>query len=134
MSKYYLERAKEITRNWNKKEDEKGLTKCLKILTFDENCEYQAFCVELSSPGYLDKLYSDMNFQAKVIAAYVRENIEDFHCKYLNDEQMKELNPLIRNAIYTALYDMDFSVARTYMVQKFNLPSYWEDCEYVEHM
>jgi len=30
--------------------------------------------------------------------------MEDFHCRHLSDEQMAELNPIIRNAIYTALY------------------------------
>jgi len=47
----------------------------------------------------LDKMKIDNNLLAKLIAAYVRNNIEDFHCKYLTDAQMKELNPLIRNAI-----------------------------------
>jgi len=29
---------------------------------------------------------------------------KDFHCKHLSDEQMAELNPIIRNAIYTTIY------------------------------
>ena len=41
--------------------------------------------------------------RALLIAMYVRNNIEDFHAEHLSDAQMKELNPLIRNAIYTAL-------------------------------
>ena len=46
---------------------------------------------------------------------------------------MKELNPLIRNAIYTFLVNerngdtMDIS-----FVCNLNLPSYWEDCEYIK--
>jgi len=41
--------------------------------------------------------------RALVIAMYVRNSIEDFHAEHLSDAQMKELNPLVRNAIYTAL-------------------------------
>lgn len=50
-------------------------------------------------------LRDDKNRVAKAISAYVRNKIEDFHANYLSDEQMKELNPLIRNAIYTFLID-----------------------------
>ena len=35
-----------------------------------------------------------------LIAKYIRNEMEDFHCKHLTDEQMKELNPIIRQAIY----------------------------------
>lgn len=38
----------------------------------------------------------------KYIGSVIRNAMEDFHCKYLSDSQMKELNPIIRNAIYTA--------------------------------
>lgn len=75
---------------------------------------------------------NDLNFKAKAIAAYVRLNIEDFHHN-LTDAQMKELNQLTRNAIYSFLKDeadgdfMDISA-----VCKFNLAPYWEDCEYVD--
>ena len=41
---------------------------------------------------------------AKIIAMTVRNEMEDFHVKHLSDAQMKELNPIIRNAIYTTLY------------------------------
>lgn len=50
-------------------------------------------------------LLHDNNRLAKAVAYYVRNGIEDFHVKYLSDEQMRELNPLIRNAIYTFLVD-----------------------------
>lgn len=50
-------------------------------------------------------LLHDNNRLAKSVAYYVRNGIENFHVKYLSDEQMKELNPLIRNAIYTFLVD-----------------------------
>lgn len=51
------------------------------------------------------ELLCDKNRLAKAVAYYVRNSIEDFHVKYLSDKQMRELNPLIRNAIYTFLVD-----------------------------
>lgn len=50
------------------------------------------------------ELKTRMQFQAKYIAIVVRNAMEEFHSKYLSDEQMRELNPIIRNAVYTALY------------------------------
>jgi hypothetical protein len=41
---------------------------------------------------------------ANFIAMVVRNAMEDFHCQHLTDDQMKELNPIIRNAICTALH------------------------------
>jgi hypothetical protein len=38
-----------------------------------------------------------------LIALSVRNEMEDFHCKHLSDEQMKELNPIIRQGIYNML-------------------------------
>jgi len=82
--------------------------------------------------SFKNKLENNLNFKAKAIAAYVRYNIEDFHHEHLTDAQMKELNPLIRNAIYTFLKDEArgniFKISSTCAL---NLPSYWEDCEYV---
>lgn len=83
--------------------------------------------------SYEDKLKNDLNFRAKAIAAYVRCYMEDFHCEHLSDAQMKELNPIIRNAIYTFLKDDAddnfFAISGTCAC---NLASYWEDCEYLE--
>lgn len=50
-------------------------------------------------------LLCDNNRLAKAVAYYIRNGIENFHVNYLSDEQMRELNPLIRNAIYTFLVD-----------------------------
>lgn len=77
-------------------------------------------------------LSTNNNYLAKALAAYVRCHIEDFHHKYLSDEQMRELNPLIRNAIFTMLEDM--SEGRYFKISgllRLNLPDYWEDCEYI---
>jgi hypothetical protein len=40
---------------------------------------------------------------AMVIARFVRDALEDFHCDHLTDEQMAELNPLVRKGIVEAL-------------------------------
>lgn len=50
-------------------------------------------------------MITDKNRIAKAIAVYLRNKIEDFHVKYLSDDQMRVLNPLIRNAIYSFLID-----------------------------
>lgn len=74
------------------------------------------------------------NFFAKALAAYVRYNMEKFHAEHLSDEQMRELNPIIRNAIFTMLEDM--TEGRYFKISgllRLNLPDYWEDCEYIEH-
>ena len=47
----------------------------------------------------------DKNRLAKAIAVHVRNGIENFHWKYLSDDNMREINPRIRNAIYTFLMD-----------------------------
>lgn len=83
-----------------------------------------------TAPTFQKMLKKDKDFQAKLIASYVRNNIEDFHCKFLNDDQMKELNPLIRNAIYTALIDFDNFLISAYLHSVMYVPKYWEDCEY----
>jgi hypothetical protein len=45
-----------------------------------------------------------MRNYAKYIAMVARNAMEDFHCKHLSDTQMEELNPIIRDAVYTAIY------------------------------
>jgi len=69
------------------------------------------------------------NWAAKFIAAVVRNYMEDFHCKYLSDAQMKELNPIIRNAIYTAIVVMDENPTAAAAYASMYVPPYWEDCE-----
>ena len=60
--------------------------------------------------------------------------MEDFHTKHLSDEQMKELNPIIRNAIYTALYayykQEESSKAKEFVSYNLSMvPEYWEEPE-----
>lgn len=68
---------------------------------------------------------------ATYIAMVIRNAMEDFHCKHLTDEQMRELNPIIRNAVCTAIHafqnyersprDRQFAEFQFSMV-----PKYWE--------
>jgi len=68
------------------------------------------------------------------IAMVIRNEIEDFHADNLTDAQMRGLNPLVRNAVYTALYALahidDSAATRAFVL--FNLqmiPDYWEPPE-----
>ncbi len=74
---------------------------------------------------------------AMFIAAIVRNAMEDFHCQYLSNKQMKELNPIIRNAIATALHILRHSqtneAAKKAMEFSFGcIPAYWEDPELLD--
>lgn len=65
------------------------------------------------------------------MAMVVRNALEDFHCRHLSDAQMKELNPLIREAIYNAFYahaHFETSTQARRFVQYHTemIPSYWE--------
>lgn len=60
--------------------------------------------------------------------------LEDFHCQHLSDGQMAELSPIIRNAIYTAMYachSEKHSKAATEVVSfhLISIPKYWEEPE-----
>ena len=75
-----------------------------------------------------------MKSHSKYISIVIRNAMEDFHSKHLSDAQMKELNPLIRNAVYTALYTMHYcndSVRAKQFVdsQVEMIPGYWEEPE-----
>jgi hypothetical protein len=69
---------------------------------------------------------------ALYVAMVVRNAVENFHCQHLSDEQMKELNPIIRNAICTALHAVKQSsrseAARAFVAfQQRMIPKYWEE-------
>ena len=73
----------------------------------------------------------ELKMTALYIAMVVRNALEDFHCKHLSDEQMKELNPLIRDAVYSALHayaHFEASAQARRFVQHHTeaIPSYWE--------
>src|SRR5437773_1028622 len=68
---------------------------------------------------------------AMLVAMVVRNALEDFHCQHLSDEQMKTLNPLIRNAIFTALHAISNcrTSPRAEAFVDFHrrmIPAYWE--------
>ena len=79
---------------------------------------------------------------AKLIAMHVRNEMEDFHRKHLDDAQMKELNPIIRKAIYQTLRNLFFlkngtKKQRLVAIQQIHflfltLPDYWEDPDLTE--
>jgi len=66
------------------------------------------------------------------IAMVVRNEMEDFHAKYLSDDQMSELNPIIRNAICTALhaaqhYGISLGAKNFVDFHQMQIPDYWEE-------
>jgi len=69
---------------------------------------------------------------AKTLAIVVRNQMENFHCKHLSDAQMKELNPIIRNAIYTALVQLIENRDAMVAYAQLYIPPYWEDCELLD--
>ena len=79
--------------------------------------------------------------QAMLLGIEVRNRMEDFHVKYLSDEQMKELNPIIRQGIINGIELWD-EYKRFMKTTKLNgkmseyvalaimtIPDYWEPPE-----
>ncbi len=74
---------------------------------------------------------------ATYIAMVVRNAMEDFHCEHLTDDQMKQLNPIIRNAVCTALhafnnYEKADAAARFVDYNFRMIPKYWEKPELLD--
>lgn len=81
---------------------------------------------------------NDRQKQTMLLAIEVRNNIENFHSKYLTDEQVAELNPLIRQGIINGIELWEeynkFSLSKEvkgeiteYMLMAiFMIPDYWE--------
>jgi hypothetical protein len=73
---------------------------------------------------------------AKIIAMVVRNEMEDFHVEHLDDAQMRELNPIIRNAICDALHMVanaeEPAIAPIYAFNLRCIPKYWEEPELSE--
>ena len=79
----------------------------------------------------------EMGRFAMMVAMTVRNAMEDFHCEHLTDEQMRQLNPIVRNAIATALHAFEnyesSEPARKFMdFQHRCIPAYWEPPELLE--
>jgi hypothetical protein len=82
---------------------------------------------------------------AKIIAMHVRNELEDFHVRYLNDDQMRELNPIIRNAIYSTLIGLYYAGDESKPKRNRSalawvnfllvlIPRYWEDPELTDDL
>jgi hypothetical protein len=75
-----------------------------------------------------------LRMQATYVAIVVHNAMEDFHRNHLSDNQMRELNPIIRNAIFTALYAEETlcQSERSKEFVKYHwelIPPYWEEPE-----
>jgi len=71
---------------------------------------------------------------ATFIAMVIRNTMEDFHAEHLTDEQMKQLNPIIRNATCTALHAFNnyqhHPEAKRFIDYHLRMiPTYWEPPE-----
>lgn len=75
-----------------------------------------------------------MQLITKIIANAINDGIKDFRGKNLSDEQLKELDPLIRSSIYNILsafgyYDVD-PLCREFVNQHlYSIPKHWEDVQ-----
>ena len=88
----------------------------------------------MGAKGRVPKPSAECLGMATYLASVVRNAMEDFHVKHLTDAQMRELNPIIRNAIYTGFEALAYSeksaAARAFVDhQKALIPSYWEEPE-----
>ena len=94
------------------------------------------------NPEKFNKL-TPIQKQTILIAIIVRNEMDDFHAEHLSDKQMKELNPIIRQAIFDALnlleilndpnsnknqFDEAISIANFEIGL---IPDYWEIPEHV---
>ena len=74
---------------------------------------------------------------ATCIAMVIRNALEDFHCQHLSDDQMRQLNPIIRSAVATALHALDHynqvGAAHRYVDYHCrSVPNYWEPAQLLE--
>ena len=82
----------------------------------------------------MPELHEETRKLASYIAMVIRNAMEDFPHEHLTDEQMKELNPIIREAVCTALHAFENyqSSPRAREFVDFNfmlIPKYWEKPE-----
>ena len=88
----------------------------------------------MTKPTQILKPSKNLQEMAMFLAMVVRNAMEDFHHRHLSDQQMKELNPIVRNAIYTGLqalrhYDRSEGARSFADFQKMLIPNYWEQPE-----
>jgi len=80
------------------------------------------------------EITEDKNYFAKLIAAVVKNCMEEFQEKHLTDEQMKELNPIIQNAIYTALVRVKEYPNAMRVYYRSHVANDLEDCRILRHV
>jgi hypothetical protein len=56
----------------------------------------------------------------------IRNAMEDFHVEHLSDAQMKELNPIIRQAVFDTLNFMKNDNKGELGFLVMSIPEYWE--------
>ena len=59
-----------------------------------------------------------------VAAMVIRDAMEEFHAEHLTDAQEAALNPIIRDAIYTALYAIQHGEEEPWCQRFFEHPKY----------
>ncbi|MFI6169068.1 hypothetical protein ACIBCN_19980 [Nocardia sp. NPDC051052] len=84
---------------------------------------------------------TQMQRDTLLVSMVVRNSMEDFHVEHLSDKQMKQLNPIIRQAVFDALNliehvrqkggQSDPKAMRNLDFQIRCLPAYWETPERV---
>ena len=88
----------------------------------------------MPKPTHIFKPSKNSQETAMFLAMVVRNAMENFHHRHLSDEQMMELNPIIRNAIYTGLqalrhYNRSEGTRSFVDFQHTLIPNYWEQPE-----
>jgi hypothetical protein len=67
---------------------------------------------------------------ANFMAAVVRNQIGKSNCNF-SDEQMQELNHIVRNSIYTVLFRVDEDPVK-FATYEIDVPKEWGYCELLE--
>lgn len=80
---------------------------------------------------------SELQRMALYIAQVVRDEMEGFYAEHLSDEQMAELDPIVRDAIYTALYAAEQAAqgsreAEMWMNFHNRWPKHWQPPELID--
>jgi len=90
-------------------------------------------------PSLLDSVeITSLKGLSLFVAALVRNEMEAFHVEHLTDSQMKILNPIIRNAIYSGLTAWEVAkkdpLAKEFISMYLSrfIPNYWEEPELVD--
>lgn len=79
----------------------------------------------------------EISAETMFVAMVIRNAMEDFHTKHLSDAQMAELNPIIRNAVATALdvyakRDQHPGAALFYQFNAAMIPDFWEPPRFLD--